>query len=84
MLRRFELIEQTPAPIWAWILVIFVIFVFPGIGIRAFHYEEGYVAAVARGAIEDGYWLTPHIYGARYVERPHLMAWTVAVLGMFC
>lgn len=81
MLKRFEWIERRQISPVLCILVLWVAFILPPLGIRSFHYEEGYVVGVARSAIEHGNWLTPHLYGWRFVERPHLMAWTVAALG---
>src|SRR5262245_30275892 len=80
ILGRFDKLSGAPVPAWVLVVALWALFVFPGIGIRSFHYEEGYIVAVARGAIEDGYWLTPHLYGWRFVERPNLMAWTVALI----
>lgn len=81
LLGRFEAIERGPLPVWAWIVVVWALFVFPGIGLRSFYYEEGYIVAVARGALEDHQWVVPHLYGWRYPERPNLMALLVAGLG---
>ena len=36
---------------------------------------------LARGAVEDGQWLSPHLYGVRYVERPVLLSWIAAAIG---
>jgi 4-amino-4-deoxy-L-arabinose transferase-like glycosyltransferase len=81
MLKYFEWLDRKAIPLWLWIVLIWAAFIFPAIAIRSFHYEEGYVVGVARSAIEDGNWLVPHLYGWRFVERPHLMAWSVAALG---
>jgi 4-amino-4-deoxy-L-arabinose transferase-like glycosyltransferase len=45
---------------------------------RGFHSDEGVALAVARSAVEDGYWITPHLYNARFVERPTLLSWIIA------
>jgi 4-amino-4-deoxy-L-arabinose transferase-like glycosyltransferase len=68
-------------PGWAWIALIGFILVVPAISLRSFHYEEGTVVALARGAIEEGHWLSPHQHGFRFVERPVLMSWLVAALA---
>jgi 4-amino-4-deoxy-L-arabinose transferase-like glycosyltransferase len=36
---------------------------------------------MARGAIEDGHWLTPFVYGDRFAERPILLSWMAALFG---
>jgi hypothetical protein len=36
---------------------------------------------MARGAMEDGHWLTPFIYGERFAERPVLLSWLAALFG---
>jgi 4-amino-4-deoxy-L-arabinose transferase-like glycosyltransferase len=45
---------------------------------RGFHSDEGIAVTVARSAVEDGYWITPHIYNNRFVERPTLLSWIIA------
>jgi 4-amino-4-deoxy-L-arabinose transferase-like glycosyltransferase len=74
--------ERSHVPIWLWIVVLWALFVFPAISLRAYHYEEGYIVSVARGVIENSDGLIPHWYGYRFVERPNLMAWIVALIGM--
>jgi 4-amino-4-deoxy-L-arabinose transferase-like glycosyltransferase len=78
-LSLFCMLQRFPA--WAVIVLIWLAFTIPAIGLRGLHYEEGTVIALARGAIEDGYWLVPHHYGFRFVERPVLMSWLIAGLG---
>ena len=36
---------------------------------------------MARGAMEDGHWLTPFVYGQRFAERPVLLSWMAALFG---
>jgi 4-amino-4-deoxy-L-arabinose transferase-like glycosyltransferase len=74
--------ERSAVPACCWIVALWALFVFPAISLRAYHYEEGYIVSVARGVIENGDGLVPHWYGLRYVERPNLMAWIVALFGM--
>jgi 4-amino-4-deoxy-L-arabinose transferase-like glycosyltransferase len=45
---------------------------------RGFHSDEGVALGVAKSAVEDGYWITPHLYGSRFVERPTLLSWIIA------
>jgi 4-amino-4-deoxy-L-arabinose transferase-like glycosyltransferase len=64
------------------VLLAWFVLVFPEIGIRGFQHEEGKAVAIARAALEDGHWLAPHFYGWRMAERPWLLSWLMALLGM--
>jgi len=69
------------ATLWAPITVIAVtcaILTVPLLFFRGFHSDEGVAVTVARSAVEDGYWITPHIYNTRFVERPTLLSWIIA------
>jgi 4-amino-4-deoxy-L-arabinose transferase-like glycosyltransferase len=68
-------------PGWVWIVLIWLLLILPAISLRSFHYEEGTVVALARGAIEEGHWLSPHQHGFRFIERPVLMSWIIAALA---
>ena len=81
VLRLFVSIERLRIPAWVWILLIWFLLTVPAISLRGYHYEEGTVIALARGALEDGHWLVPSHYGLRFVERPVLLSWLVAGLG---
>ena len=76
-----EWFGRSRLPIWSWIVVAWALCVFPAISLRAYHYEEGYIVAVARGVLENSDGWVPHWYGFRFVERPNLMAWIVALIG---
>lgn len=66
-----------------WLVVaVWFVFVVPLFMLRAYHYEEGLAVAIARGAIESGHWIEPHVYGMRFVERPNLLADVIALLGL--
>jgi 4-amino-4-deoxy-L-arabinose transferase-like glycosyltransferase len=65
-----------------WILVLWVLLVLPTISLRSAHYEEGTVIGLARGALEDGQWLQPHLYGVRFIERPVLLSWLLALFSI--
>lgn len=68
-------------PGWVWVVLLWGIFAFPAVGLRGTHYEEGTVIGLARGALEDGHWLAPDLYGNRFVERPVLLSWIAAAIG---
>lgn len=48
---------------------------------RGFHSDEGVALGVAKSAVEDGYWITPHLYNSRFVERPTLLSWIIAAVS---
>lgn len=81
-LDLFESIGRSKVPVWIWLMLVWAALIFPAIALRGFHYEEGTVIAIARGAIEDGHWLVPYHYGLRFPERPVLMSWLLALLGL--
>ena len=55
--------------------------VFPLIAIRAYHFEEGLTAALARDTLSGSPWYVPDLFGARWVERPVLQSWIVAAIS---
>lgn len=68
-------------PTWGGVSLIWFLLTVPGVFIRAAHYEEGTTIGLARGAFEDGHWLSPHLYGLRFVERPVLVSWALGGMG---
>ncbi|MGO4714735.1 ArnT family glycosyltransferase [Bradyrhizobium sp. 2TAF24] len=80
LLARFNRLDQARHPL-IWIMALAVLMTVPALLLRAAHHEEGTVIALARGALEDGHWLTPFRYGARFAERPVLLSWIIATLG---
>ena len=55
--------------------------VFPLISIRAYHYEEGLTAALARDALSGSPWYVPDLFGARWIERPVMQSWLAAAIS---
>jgi 4-amino-4-deoxy-L-arabinose transferase-like glycosyltransferase len=80
LLSRFSRLDKTQWPI-LWVVGLFVIQAIPATIIRASNLEEGRIIAIARGAMRDGHWLTPFIYGDRFAERPVLLSWISALFG---
>jgi 4-amino-4-deoxy-L-arabinose transferase-like glycosyltransferase len=80
LLLRFSRLDQSRWPI-AWVIGLFLIQAIPATLIRASNLEEGRVLAMARGAVEDGHWVTPFVYGERFVERPVLLSWITALFS---
>ncbi len=82
MLQKLDVSRLETSKVVPWVcLLLWFVLIVPAISLRGFHYEEGTVVALARGALEDGHWIVPHHYGMRFVERPALMSWLIAVLG---
>jgi 4-amino-4-deoxy-L-arabinose transferase-like glycosyltransferase len=80
LLARFSRLDQTQWPV-LWLVGLFVVQAIPATIIRASNLEEGRIIAMARGAVEDGHWLTPFVYGVRFAERPVLLSWISALFG---
>jgi len=80
MLARFCRLDHSQRPI-LWVIGLFLVQAIPATIIRASNLEEGRIIAMARGALEDGHWLAPFVYGERFIERPVLASWLAAMLG---
>ena len=80
LLAGFSRIDRARWPL-LWVAVLFLVQTIPATLIRASNLEEGHLIAMARGAMEDGHWLTPFIYGERFAERPVLLSWIAALFG---
>jgi 4-amino-4-deoxy-L-arabinose transferase-like glycosyltransferase len=78
---KLDMLAQRVRPVWLVIVTLWLLLILPPIFLRAYHYEEGTVIALARGAFEDQHWLVPYEYGLRFPERPVLMSWLLAGLG---
>ena len=65
----------------AVIVIAWAALTVPLVFLRGFHSDEGVAVTVARSAVEDGYWLTPHIFNVRFVERPTLLSWMIAAVS---
>ena len=53
LLGTFERFERSRVPAWAWIILLWAVFVFPAISLRAFHFEEGYMIGIARSGMDE-------------------------------
>ena len=60
-------------------LVVVGVVYFAGLG-RApfFDPSEGFHAQIARTMAEGGDWVTPHVNGVRYFDKPPLLYWLMA------
>src|SRR3979490_2363398 len=80
LLSRLSRLDKAQWPV-LWVIGLFIIQAIPATFVRASNLEEGRIIAIARGAIEDGHWLTPFLYGDRFAERPVLLSWISALFG---
>lgn len=80
LLSSFSRLDHTNWP-EIWIVGLFAVQAIPAAIIRSSNLEEGRVIAIARGAFEDGHWITPFVYGERFPERPALLSWIAAMFG---
>jgi 4-amino-4-deoxy-L-arabinose transferase-like glycosyltransferase len=65
----------------ALIVVVWALLTLPLVFFRGFNSDEGVAVTIARSALEDGYWLSPHIFNDRFVERPTLLSWIIAAIS---
>src|SRR6185437_6985571 len=54
----------------------------PLVWLRGYNSDEGLAVSIARTALEDGYWLTPHMFNLRWIERPTLLSWIIAAVSL--
>lgn len=74
--------DFVPGP-WVLFAIIVFLIVFPLIAIRGYHFEEGLTAGLARDVLDGGNpWYEPYLFGYRWMERPVLLSWIVAVLSI--
>lgn len=63
--------------IGVWLLISVPPAIFHG-----YHYVEGLTVTIAQTALDDGNWLTPHMYNLRWIERPTLLSWVIAAISL--
>jgi len=80
LIARFSRLDRTRWPV-LWVIGLFIIQAIPATIEHASNLEEGRIIAIARGAMEDGHWITPFVYGERFAERPVLLSWISALFG---
>jgi 4-amino-4-deoxy-L-arabinose transferase-like glycosyltransferase len=74
----FEAFLRRPGAVPILIVVIWACAVLPNLPLRAFIYEEGTNAEIARDILARGDFLQPSVYGIRWHEKPSLLAWLIA------
>jgi len=67
--------------VWGAIGLLWACAVLPNLGSRAFIWEEGTNAELARGMLAGGDWLRPLLHGVPWVEKPSLLPWLIAALS---
>ena len=77
---------------WGWlargefslqlIMGIALLIAVPSALFHGYHYVEGLTVTIAQSALDDGNWLTPHIFNTRWIERPTLLSWFIAVISL--
>jgi 4-amino-4-deoxy-L-arabinose transferase-like glycosyltransferase len=78
-LRRLAEAGIRPALLIAAIVFLMT---FPLIVIRAYHFEEGLTVGIAKAVLEGrGPWYVPSLFGYRWIERPVLLSWLIAVIS---
>jgi 4-amino-4-deoxy-L-arabinose transferase-like glycosyltransferase len=74
----FETYLRRPGAVPVLIIVLWACAVLPHLSLRAFIYEEGTNAEIARDILTHGDFLQPYIYGIRWHEKPSLLSWLIA------
>ena len=65
----------------ATIIGVWAVLTLPLVFFRGYNSDEGLAVVIARTALEHGYWLCPHIFNVRFVERPTLLSWIIAAFS---
>lgn len=64
-------------------LVVAAVLYLPAIGQRTlYHPDEARFALFARGMVEDGHWLVPHLGDEVHMEKAPLFVWAIALLSL--
>jgi 4-amino-4-deoxy-L-arabinose transferase-like glycosyltransferase len=53
----------------------------PLVLLRGYNSDEGLAVTIARSAVEGGHWLEPYVFNVRWVERPTLLSWLIALVS---
>src|SRR6516225_2727094 len=74
----FEAYLRRPCAVPILIIVLWACAVLPNLPLRAFIYEEGTNAEIARDILTRGHFQKPYVYGIRWHEKPSLLSWLIA------
>ena len=65
---------------WGLFVLILAAYLLPGlIGPHPWKPDEPYYFGMAYSALKDGHWLVPTVAGVPFMEKPPLLAWSMAV-----
>lgn len=78
MVHRWGLLSSFGA---VFLIGIWAVVSIPSALFRGYHYVEGLTVTIAQSAIQDGNWLTPHLFNMRWIERPTLLSWVIAAVS---
>jgi len=81
-LRQAQAYLQRPGIVPALIILLWACAVLPNLTMRSFIYEEGTNAEIARDVLAHGHFLNPFVYGVRWHEKPSLLGWLIAGIGL--
>jgi 4-amino-4-deoxy-L-arabinose transferase-like glycosyltransferase len=54
----------------------------PLVFLRGYNSDEGLAVTIARSAVDDGYWITSHVFNERMVERPTGLSWIIGAFSL--
>src|SRR5262249_53788554 len=74
--RHEQLARRVPIP--ALLVILWAVAVLPNLSVRAFIWEEGNNAELARDMLARHDWREPAIFGLRYGEKPSLFSGLIA------
>jgi 4-amino-4-deoxy-L-arabinose transferase-like glycosyltransferase len=77
-IAAFESALRRPGAVPILIVVLWACAVLPNLSVRAFIFEEGTNAEIARDILTRGDFLQPYVYGIRWHEKPSLLSWLIA------
>jgi 4-amino-4-deoxy-L-arabinose transferase-like glycosyltransferase len=74
----FESFLRRPGAVPILVVALWACAVLPNLSLRAFIYEEGTNAEIARDILTRGDFLQPYVYGIRWHEKPSFLSWLIA------
>ncbi|MGH7170478.1 MAG: ArnT family glycosyltransferase [Gemmataceae bacterium] len=81
LMALWEAFSQAANPLFI-ITAAWALLTVPLVFLRGYNSDEGLLVTIARGAIENGYWITPHVFNTRIIERPTGLAWIIAAFSL--
>lgn len=75
-------VERLPLRDEALLALVVGAMVLPLLSIRGYHFEEGLTVALAKDTLTGSPWYVPDLFGARWIERPVMQSWLVALVSL--